>query len=65
MRDPHTSMIIYLHDASGNTYAKDEGVEYAIEPKRGRVVTMDGSIEYAAGVPTDGIRVILNYNLVA
>lgn len=62
--DEHTAMVIYLHDAHGNTYARDGETEYQIEPKRGRVVVMDGSIEHAAGVPEKGIRVILNYNFV-
>jgi hypothetical protein len=60
--NPNKVMIIYLNDSTGPTMIRTADAQFNVEPKKGRVILMDGNIEHAAGVPEDSARFVLNYN---
>lgn len=64
---PHTSLIYYVNDADGDTvfFEKDyKTIMQSVTPRKGRAVLFNGLIPHAAGIPTNGPRCIVNYNLI-
>ena len=62
---PHTSLIYYVNDADGDTvfFDDDNYIVEKVKPKKGRCVIFDGLIPHGAGIPSNGPRCIVNYNL--
>jgi len=63
---PHMSLIYYINDSTGDTVFFDdkENIIDSVTPKKGRAVLFNGLIPHAAGIPKDGPRCIVNYNLI-
>lgn len=61
---PHLSLIYYVNNATGGTvFFKEDEIIESVTPKKGRAVLFDGSIMHGAGIPDNGPRCIVNYNL--
>ena len=60
---PHHVLIYYVLDSDGNTIMfEDNKIFKEIEPKKGRFVLFDGSIEHAHFTCSEK-RIVINYNL--
>ena len=66
---PHLTMLYYVNDADGPTRlydGKDEKspgkVIAEVEPKKGRVLFMDGNVLHAGSSTTSSRRMIINFN---
>jgi len=60
---PHHVLIYYAIDSDGNTVMfKNNKIFKKIEPKKGRFVLFDGSIEHAHFTCSEK-RIVINYNL--
>jgi len=74
---PYKVFLYYVNDSDGQTVIFNENTktttteqiknkEYTermrVEPKKGRLVIMDGDIYHASGRPKNDIRLVLNYN---
>jgi hypothetical protein len=61
----HTVVIYYVNDADGPTvfFDKDYNIVRSVEPKKGRVVIFDGEILHGGGIPKNGPRCLVNFDL--
>ena len=60
---PHFTMLYYVNDADGPTKLYDgDKVIAEVEPKKGRVLFMDGNILHAGSSTTTNRRMIINFN---
>jgi hypothetical protein len=62
----HTVCIYYVNDADGDTVFFDKAGKNIIQrvtPKKGRVVLFDGKILHGGGIPKNGPRCIVNFDL--
>lgn len=66
---PHTVLLYYANDSDGDTvfFGKENNSEpiARVTPKRGRVVIFDGNVYHASCAPTNGYRIVVNFNLVS
>mgnify|MGYP003148435537 CR=1 FL=1 len=61
---PHKVLIYYIKDSDGDTHIKLDKSIKKINPKKGRVLTFDGSLMHAANHPKiNSTRLVLNFNL--
>tara|TARA_B100000287_G_C20335069_1_gene663369 strand:- start:117 stop:665 length:549 start_codon:yes stop_codon:yes gene_type:complete len=68
---PHLTMLYYVNDADGPTRLYDGKqhespgkVVAEVEPKKGRVLFMDGNILHAGTSTTSSRRMIINFNFI-
>lgn len=61
----HTVVIYYVNDADGPTVFFDKAgkIVKSVEPKKGRVVIFDGEILHGGGIPKQGPRCLVNFDL--
>jgi hypothetical protein len=61
----HLVVLYYVNDADGDTVFFNEKNEIikSVSPKRGRVVAFDGSIYHGGGVPKNGPRCAINFDV--
>ena len=60
---PHFTMLYYVNDADGPTKLYDgDKVVAEVEPKKGRVLFMDGNVLHAGSSTTTNRRMIINFN---
>ena len=61
----HTVVIYYVNDADGPTvfFNKAGNIIKSVEPKKGRVVIFDGEILHGGGIPKNGPRCLVNFDL--
>ena len=63
LSQPHFTMLYYVNDADGPTKLYDgDKVVAEIEPKKGRILFMDGNILHAGSSTTSNRRMIINFN---
>ena len=63
---PHTSLIYYVNDSDGDTVFFEPDMKTIfrkVSPKKGRCVLFNGLIPHGAGIPSEGARCIVNYNI--
>ena len=63
--EPYLVCVYYVNNSDGDTVIyKDNTFEefITVTPKKGRCVVFDGNLYHKAGMPTEDIRCILNYN---
>ena len=63
---PHTVLLYYVNDSSGNTIFYDENfkIKQTINPKKGRIVVFNGDIYHSSTPPrTNDYRCVINFNL--
>jgi len=61
----HLVVLYYVNDADGDTVFFNEKNEIvkSVSPKRGRVVAFDGSIYHGGGIPKNGPRCAINFDV--
>ena len=61
---PHLVFLYYVKDSDGDTvfYDKNKKILKKVTPKKGRVVSFDGSILHAGSSPSKSTRIIINVN---
>lgn len=61
----HTVVLYYLNDADGDTvFFDDEGnITERVSPKRGRVLVFDGTLYHGGGIPKQGPRSVVNFDI--
>jgi hypothetical protein len=62
---PHHVCLYYVNNADGPTvfYDQEEKIIDQVMPKKGRVVFFDGLIKHGGGIPRNGPRCIVNYDI--
>ena len=62
----HTVVLYYVNDSDGATvlYNNDGSIYKKVEPKRGRVLVFDGNILHSGGIPRQGPRSVVNYDII-
>lgn len=62
---PHTVVLYYLNDSDGDTllYNKQGQIMKRVSPKKGRALVFDGSILHSGGIPKQGPRCAVNFNI--
>ena len=66
MTDPHTVLLYYINDSSGPTtfYDNDLKVVKEVEPRKGRILTFNGSMLHSSTPPTSNeYRSVINFDL--
>jgi len=63
---PHTVVLYYVNDADGDTviFDKDKNIVKRISPKRGRILMFDGTMYHGGGIPKDGPRCAINFDII-
>lgn len=62
---PHTVLLYYVNDADGATVffnQKREVIE-EVTPRKGRLLVFDGTVYHGGGIPRNGPRCVVNYNI--
>ena len=62
----HTVVLYYVNDADGDTvfFDKDNRVVRSVSPKKGRVILFDGALYHGGGIPKNGPRCIVNFDII-
>jgi len=62
----HGVIIYYVNDADGDTvfFDDNDNIIAEVTPKKGRAVLFDGKIMHSGGIPKNGPRCIINYNII-
>ena len=62
---PHTVCLYYVNDADGPTafYDNKGKVVEEVHPKKGRLAVFDGLTVHGGGIPRNGPRCIINYDI--
>lgn len=63
--EDHTVCIYYVNDADGDTVFFDDDLNIIkrVSPKKGRLILFNGKIMHGGGIPKDGPRCIINFDL--
>jgi hypothetical protein len=63
---PHTVVLYYVNDADGDTvlFNNDGDIIKTVSPKKGRVLVFDGSIKHSGGIPKNGPRCAINFDII-
>ena len=61
----HYALIYYVNDADGATvlFDDDKNIIQEVEPKRGRILLFNGAILHGSGIPKNGNRCIVNFDI--
>jgi len=60
----HWVVLYYVNDSDGDTVFFDNGSKVkSVSPRRGRVVLFDGSILHGGGIPRNGPRSVVNFDI--
>jgi len=60
----HMVVLYYVNDADGDTVFFDgDKIVNSVSPKRGRVVLFDGRIMHGGGIPKNGPRAVVNFDI--
>lgn len=62
---PHFVCLYYINNADGSTafYNQERKIIKEVAPKKGRVVFFDGLIMHGGGIPRNGPRCIVNFDI--
>lgn len=60
--DQHYTIIYYVNESNGATLLESRGGRTKIEPKKGRIVLFDGSLQHANYMPSRNPRCVINFN---
>ena len=65
LRRSHSALIYYVNDSDGSTVLFDENknIIKEVEPKKGRILLFNGAILHAAGIPKNGNRCVINFDI--
>lgn len=63
--EDHTVCIYYVNDADGDTVFFDNDLNEVkrVSPKKGRLILFNGKIMHGGGIPKNGPRCIINFDL--
>lgn len=60
----HWVVLYYVNDADGDTVFFHNGsIVKSVSPKRGRVILFDGNLLHGGGIPQDGPRAVVNFDI--
>ena len=62
---PHTVVLYYVNDADGDTviFNKNNQIVKRVSPKRGRILMFDGTMYHGGGIPKNGPRCAVNFDI--